>query len=470
MAQEHKPSGWKKDQEKNEEERLSKIHKGFVWYSVSTLLWIIIFLFVYDWLFVKNEELSTIIALICVILSLPLFILAIIHLDIYKKEGIVDVILALIISGIVIGAFLFGLADNTDSIPSTADSISSNQDNNPIEPSNINVEGKIKENIVYVRYEFTAKNKDGRYFEGEKTGSGVILFVNNSEMDIFTNRHVIDCGFTEDCYQRLSEKITVRTQDGKTHNVQKVLIPPHNLDLGILLIETGEDYKASLLRLNNLILGEEVTAIGYPGLEGINNILEFSVSKGKITNIRDLLTRDGFSFQAIDSDAYANFGSSGGGVFDSYGNLVGITTWKTGTQENIAITAKSIKVISENAVNQNNQKEKFTFCEQGNYIITYKDENFCLPYCDRDEVLGEDKKCYELCKNFYCKSDNINGEDSRCDNGYILGKDDYCHPACGSKITYCPDINSICYKNSCTSNCKDEGKELFKDGTCRYYQ
>ena len=349
-----------------------------------------------------------------------------------------------VVGVIVVISLLWGLYTPSDEQNNSPSTTLENQGN---------AQDLIKQSIVYVRYEFTSKNEDGKYFEGEITGSGVILSVNNSKMNIYTNRHVIDCGYTEDCYQRLSERITIRTQDGKTHNVQEALIAPHNLDLSVLTIETSEDYKTSLVRFDNPTLGEEVTAVGYPGLQGINNVLEFSVSKGKITNIRDLLTRDGFSFQAIDSDAYANFGSSGGGIFDSYGNLVGITTWKTGTQENIAITSKSI--------NQNNQKENFTLCEHGSYVITYKDENLCQPYCNRDEVLGQDFKCYGVCKNFYCKSDKINGEDSRCDDGYILGNDNYCHPPCGSKIIYCPNFNSICYKGSCINNCKADGKELF---------
>lgn len=109
--------GWKEGdiERKKEKERLEKIHKGFVWYSVRTLYWIIIILLLYNWIYVKNEALSSIIAIIWVILALPLFILAIIHLNIYKKEGRAEAIWALIISGIALGLFLFGLSSAVDS-------------------------------------------------------------------------------------------------------------------------------------------------------------------------------------------------------------------------------------------------------------------------------------------------------------------------------------------------------------------
>ena len=86
------------------------VDKGFVWYGVKTLLWTVIVLFLYDAFLVNNESLSIIISFIYVTLSLPLFILAIIHINIYKKEGLFDVVLSLIISGIALLGFLIGLA------------------------------------------------------------------------------------------------------------------------------------------------------------------------------------------------------------------------------------------------------------------------------------------------------------------------------------------------------------------------
>ena len=71
----------------------------------------------------------------------------------------------------------------------------------------------IKSHIVYVLYDFSGKNGDGSYFEKEASGSGVIFYTEDSMMQIFTNRHVIDCGYTDSCYQRIKEIVKVRMPD-----------------------------------------------------------------------------------------------------------------------------------------------------------------------------------------------------------------------------------------------------------------
>ena len=102
---------WKEEANKNklEKERLGKLHKGFVWYGLRTLMWIVLFLLFYSIFFVQKEILQEYLALVYGILSLPLFILAIIHLDIYKKD-LFEAILSLIISGISLGSSLLGFA------------------------------------------------------------------------------------------------------------------------------------------------------------------------------------------------------------------------------------------------------------------------------------------------------------------------------------------------------------------------
>ena len=63
-------------------------------------------------------------------------------------------------------------------------------------------------------------------------------------------------------------------------------------------------------------IGEDVAAIGNP--KG----LETSLSRGIVAQKR---SRDGL--QLIQTDAAISSGSSGGGLFDKAGNLVGITTF-----------------------------------------------------------------------------------------------------------------------------------------------
>lgn len=331
-----------------------------------------------------------------------------------------------------------------------------NNGNKNITPTD-NLLDSMKSHIVYVMYDFSGKNGDGSYFEKEASGSGVIFYTEDSMMQIFTNRHVIDCGYTDSCYQRIKEIVKVRMPDGKIFNVSRVSISPHELDIAVLTIDGNglKTYNPTLVRKNEIQLGEKVIALGYPAVQGINKVLQFSVSSGIITDFKDLLMKDGFSFKAIDSDAYTNHGSSGGGLFDSEGNLIGITTWKyLGIQESTAI---NINVIDN--------FDKYSYCLEGSYPLQ---EGSCTKSCKREEVLGKDGLCYGVCKDFYCASQKFDVNDSRCDNGLIAGEDGYCHQPCESPSTFCSG-NSMCYNNRCVS-CPDVKTILFEDGTCRVYE
>jgi len=78
----------------------------------------------------------------------------------------------------------------------------------------------------------------------------------------------------------------------------------------------------------NLDIGEEVAAIGSP--KGLSNTLSRGIVAGRRTRHGQAL---------IQTDAALSSGSSGGGLFDQSGNLVGITTFgiEEGNQLNFAI-------------------------------------------------------------------------------------------------------------------------------------
>ncbi len=314
---------------------------------------------------------------------------------------------------------------------------------------------EIKDKIVWVKYEVTGKNTDGTYFETESSGSGVIFYKNNSLMQIFTNRHVVDCSFNEiNCYQRLTESVKIRTQDGKIYAISKLLFAPHGLDIVILELNVvNNNYIGSIVRIDNVQIGEKVTAIGYPtaGLQG--EYVQFSTASGKIIDKRQILTSDGFSFDVFDSDAYTNFGSSGGGLFDENGNLIGITTW--GDPSKSYSAAIDIKAIDK--------FDTYNYCDSNSY---YSNRG-CTETCKKDEVLGNDNKCYSICKDIYCGSEEYKIKKIKeCPSGYVSLDGVFCQiPPCGSPTTYCESAQ-YCFKNQCLS-CP-YGTYLFEDETCRY--
>ena len=74
---------------------------------------------------------------------------------------------------------------------------------------------------------------------------------------------------------------------------------------------------AQMAGARGLEIGAEVFAIGAP------NGLKLSFTRGIVSQLRDI---DGESAPLIQTDAAITFGSSGGGLFDENGHLVGITT------------------------------------------------------------------------------------------------------------------------------------------------
>lgn len=83
-------------------------------------------------------------------------------------------------------------------------------------------------------------------------------------------------------------------------------------------------YVAAGRQHSGLLVGEDVAAIGNP--KGLNA----SLSRGLVAQKRN---KNGHAY--IQTDAAISSGSSGGGLFDTAGNLIGITTFKVSTGESL---------------------------------------------------------------------------------------------------------------------------------------
>ncbi len=145
-------------------------------------------------------------------------------------------------------------------------------------------------------------------------GSGVVIAPGN----IITNRHVIEDG------------VSFRVEhSGKTWPAKLIKIDPDH-DLAELSVAKLDAPAVTVLDSAKLAVGEKVYAIGSP--EG----LELTISEGLISGLRDF--DDG---RVIQTSAAISPGSSGGGLFDAQGRLVGITTFylKEGQSLNFALPA-----------------------------------------------------------------------------------------------------------------------------------
>ena len=173
---------------------------------------------------------------------------------------------------------------------------------------------KAKKSVVVVR----VFDSDGKQFA---QGSGVITAKN----EVTTNYHVVEKAKRVEVFQEGEGKAIV----AKVSHIQFAV----GRDLCLLSVNGLTD-AAEIRDAKNLKVGEDVFAIGSP--QG----LEFSITSGIVSQLRPL----GGLPPWIQTDAAISKGSSGGGLFDGEGKLVGITTfyYKDGQNLNFAIPSEWI--------------------------------------------------------------------------------------------------------------------------------
>ena len=164
-------------------------------------------------------------------------------------------------------------------------------------------------------------------YEAQSAGSGVIVGMNDTELLIATNNHVVSgakevsVGFTDETTAEATVKGTSSQNDLAVLAVKLEDLSQETLDaISVASIGNSED----------LVLGEQVVAIG--NALGIGT----SVTSGYVSaKNRELTFSDGSGTvnqtQLIQTDAPINPGDSGGGLFNMKGELIGINEAKSST-------------------------------------------------------------------------------------------------------------------------------------------
>lgn len=141
------------------------------------------------------------------------------------------------------------------------------------------------------------------------SGSGVII---TADGYIVTNNHVISG----------AEIIKVYLQDGMEY--EATLIGADSItDLAVIKIEAKNLPAATLGSSGDVTVGESVYAIGNP-----LGVLATSVSQGIISGLDREITVEDQQMTLMQTDAAVNPGNSGGGLFNSNGELIGIVNSK----------------------------------------------------------------------------------------------------------------------------------------------
>lgn len=193
-------------------------------------------------------------------------------------------------------------------------------------------------------------------------GTGVIISENGY---IITNQHLAS---------RVNSIVYITLNNGKS--VQgKVIWNEKNIDLAIVKINETNLTPILLGDSDEIVVGEEVIAIGNPlGME-----FQRSATKGIVSGInRTLKIEDDVSSvimeDLIQTDASINTGNSGGPLINSNGEIIGINTVKISSAEGIgfAVPINVVKPIIEKLISNNKFSEA--------YLGLYAYDNSILSY------------------------------------------------------------------------------------------
>ena len=206
-------------------------------------------------------------------------------------------------------------------------------------------------------------------FAAQKWGIGTGVIVSDDGY-ILTNQHLAS---------RVNSIVTVTLNNGNTTR-GKVIWNEPNIDLAIIKINANNITPLPLGNSDNVVVGEDVIAIGNPlGLE-----FQRSATKGIISGInRTLKVEDNISSvimeNLIQTDASINTGNSGGPLLNANGEIIGINTIKISSAEGIgfAVPINVVKPIIEKLTSSDNFSEAYLgLYAYDKEIVPYVNSNF----------------------------------------------------------------------------------------------
>ncbi len=174
------------------------------------------------------------------------------------------------------------------------------------------VAGIASPSVVEIVTEQVAYNSFFGQYTTSGAGSGVIL---SADGLIVTNYHVVEGASTVKVILNTGKELQATMEGGDLEN-----------DLALLRVTpNGETLTPALLgESSSLTVGEEVVAIGNPLGQ-----LGGTVTNGIVSALDREIEIDGVTMRLLQTNAAVNPGNSGGGLFNMYGELVGIVSAKS---------------------------------------------------------------------------------------------------------------------------------------------
>ena len=169
----------------------------------------------------------------------------------------------------------------------------------------------------------------------EGAGSGIVY---SKDGYILTNNHVIDGAST----------IEVTLHDGTTYDATLVSTDEQS-DVAVLKIDADNLTPVTLGDSSELNVGDLAVAIGNP-----LGTLAGTATDGIISGLEREITLEGKSMTLLQISASINPGNSGGGVFDQYGNLIGLVVAKSSGSDveglGFAIPVNTVKEVADSLI------------------------------------------------------------------------------------------------------------------------
>ena len=177
---------------------------------------------------------------------------------------------------------------------------------------------------VGITTELVTTNFWGQQVKGAAAGSG---FVISRDGYVLTNYHVIDG----------ASAIQVAFADGTAYPATLVGGEQAN-DIAVLKIDADDLTPVVLGDSDNLVVGEQVCAIGNPLGE-----LTFTFTSGYVSaRDRSITMENGEIMNMLQTDTAINSGNSGGPLFNMYGQVIGITTAKYSSSSSSSASVEGI--------------------------------------------------------------------------------------------------------------------------------
>ena len=252
-----------------------------------------------------------------------------------RRSLVIGLIICILVSAVV-GAGAYAIAISTFGGTSIDKSVTTTNYNlSEATGSELSIQEIVAKNensVVAIETESVSTDSWLGQYVTQGAGSGVIY---SEDGYIITNNHVIEG----------ASSITVTLNDG-TECEAELVATDSQTDVAVIKIDKTGLTPVTFSDMKGLCVGDLAIAIGNP-----LGTLSGTATEGIISALEREITLDGKQMTLIQTSASINPGNSGGGLFDQYGNLIGLVVAKSSGSDveglGFAIPADKVKDVAE---------------------------------------------------------------------------------------------------------------------------